>query len=270
MNNVKNLISDAKHSIRKNDIISAGQVLTSILRIEPNNKYAKKQIKKLEVDQTINEKNFDEVFPLMVNFYQNLRFNDLEKYFKLYSDTFDHEARFHNLRGLYLKNINDYDLSQKSFERALEIDNKLFEAINNLGNLHFQFRSFNKAIDTYSSLIELCPEYAGAYSNRSNAFLEIYMFEKALIDINKAISIEPKNFEYWYNKSSVHMLMKDFENSLSSINKSIELNPKNLRAYNNKSSILEENGFLEEAYKFNEICIGAEPNNPTYLFNKAF
>ena len=95
------------------------------------------------------------------------------------------------------------------------------------------------------------------------------MFEKALIDINKAISIEPNNFEYWYNKSSVHMLMKDFENSLSSINKSIELNPKNLRAYNNKSSILEENGFLEEAYKFNEICIGAEPNNPTYLFNKA-
>ena len=106
MNNVKNLISDAKHSIRKNDIISAGQVLTSILRIEPNNKYAKKQIKKIKVDQTIIEKNFDEVFPLMVNLYQNLRFNELEKYFKLYSDLFDHEARFHNLRGLYLKNLD--------------------------------------------------------------------------------------------------------------------------------------------------------------------
>ena len=268
MNNVKNLISNAKNSIRKNDFISAEEVLSSILRIEPNNTYAKKQIKKLKVDQTTNQKNFEQVFPLMVNLYQNLKFNDLEKYFKLYSDIFDHEARFHNLRGLYLKNINDYHLSQKSFERALEIDNKLFEAINNLGNLHFQFRFFNKAIDTYSSLIKLCPEYAGAYSNRSTAFLEIHMFEKALIDINRAISIEPNNFEYWYNKSSVHMLMNDFENSLSSINKSIELNPKNLRAYNNKSYIFEENGFLDEAYKYNEICIRAEPNNPKYLYNK--
>ena len=86
MNNVKNLISNAKNSIRKNDFISAEEVLSSILRIEPNNTYAKKQIKKLKVDQTTNQKNFEQVFPLMVNLYQNLRFNDLEKYFKLYSD----------------------------------------------------------------------------------------------------------------------------------------------------------------------------------------
>ena len=272
MNELKNHISAAKGLIKRGNLDQAHQLLCQILINDPFNKYVKKTINKIELSENFVEKKekikLESTINNIIKDYSNGNLQkvieDLEKAYK----EFPNSAMLNNLKGLTFRKQNNFLEAEKFFKKAYEIDPSLYETLNNLGNLYYQFGLLDKALETYTDLINNHPEYIYGLSNRSNTFMQKNMLDKALQDINLAIEKKPTESKFWYNKSNIYKKLNDNTSCLHCLNKSIELNPKNVQALNNKCSVLEETGQLEEAILLNNECLKIEFENPLFHYNK--
>jgi len=272
MNSIKTSISNVKNLLKQSKFNEAHSLLSEILIYDPQNKYVKKTIKKVEANEKFLKQNvtsdLNNIINKIVDFYKSNQIEnaifEVEKAYKEYPNS----SMINNLKGLIFKKLNRFLEAEKFFKKAYEIDPNLYEAINNLGNLYYQVGLLDKARDTYTHLITNHPNYIHGYSNRSNVFLKKNMLQEALSDINLAIEKNPTEPTFWYNKSNVLKTMNQNSDSLTCLNKAIEIDPYYAQALNNKSSLLEEMGDLDEAIKFADICLSIEKNNSTYHYNK--
>jgi tetratricopeptide (TPR) repeat protein len=75
-----------------------------------------------------------------------------------------------------------------------------------------------KAIEDYTSAINLKPNFAYAYNNRGNAYLDLGDAKKAIADYNRAIAIDPKYALAYKNRGDAYLKLgekaaakKDFQ-----------------------------------------------------------
>lgn len=59
---------------------------------------------------------------------------------------------------------------------------------------------FRRAIEEYSSAIELDPQGAAAYCNRGRAYNQVGKYELAIEDCDKAIRLNPKGVRAYFNR----------------------------------------------------------------------
>jgi len=272
MNSIKKSISKVKALLKQGKINDAHQILLEIQIYDPQNKYVKKTIKKIESSENFLKTNVNSDLNNMINkivsFYQSNQLENAIIEVEIAYSEHPNSSMINNLKGLISKKLNRFLEAKKFFKKAYEIDPNLYEALNNLGNLYYQLGLFDEAKETYTNLILNHPNYIHGYSNRSNVFIQQNMLQDALDDINLAIEKNPKEATFWYNKSNILKAMNQNTNSLTCINKAIEINPNYTQALNNKSSLLEEMGNLDDAIKFADICLSIEKNNSTYHYNK--
>ena len=95
-------------------------------------------------------------------------------------------AEAYNRRGgAYLSKGNSED-AIADFNKAIELNSKLFHPYYNRGNAYLQKRDFDRAIEDYSTAIELNPELGPAYCNRGEAWLCLTEWDKAKTDLTAA------------------------------------------------------------------------------------
>ena len=101
-----------------------------------------------------------------------------------------------NKLGIAHHQMTQIDEARKHYERAVKLNPKYAEAINNLGTVHYAKKSYRRAVSQYQKALKLTPNSASVYSNLGTAQFARKKYKEALEAYQKAISLDPEVFEH--------------------------------------------------------------------------
>jgi len=155
------------------------------------------------------------------------------------------------------KEINELILmvSNRKYEDSIEILNSLIkDDMYNPKYYHLRAKCYSelddidKAIDDYSSMIELNPPNLNtAFNNRGVAYSRKGQPFDALKDYNEAIKLNPKIATYYSNRAKVLAELNQIEDALKDCDKAISLNKEKEEGYNIKAWIFMKEDSPNEA-----------------------
>jgi tetratricopeptide (TPR) repeat protein len=101
-----------------------------------------------------------------------------------------------NKIGIAYHQMLQMDEARRNYEKALKLNPKYSEAINNLGTIYYARRSFRRAISHYNKALKLTPNSASIYSNLGTAQFARRKYKEASEAYQKALSLDPEVFEH--------------------------------------------------------------------------
>lgn len=96
--------------------------------------------------------------------------------------------------------------AKKYYEKAIKLNPKYAEAINNLGTVYYAKKSYRRAIGQYIKALKLTPNAASIYSNLGTAQFARKKYEDASVSYQKALALDPEVFEH---RSSYGTLLQE-------------------------------------------------------------
>jgi len=107
------------------------------------------------------------------------------------------------------------------------------------GEMAYQSRDYELAIENFGLAIQLNHNYAKAYINRGNARYNLKDYEGALSDFNQALLIDPHDVKAYINRGNAHYMLADYSSdpdheykqALSDFNRAIDFNNAEPEAY---------------------------------------
>jgi tetratricopeptide (TPR) repeat protein len=127
---------------------------------------------------------------------------------------------------------------------------------------------FLKAIDDFTKVIEIDPNYALAYTNRGSAKIELKQYHEAIEDYNKAIEINPIHADNYYNRGLTKGKLKQYHEAIEDYDKTIEINPTYVLAYNNRGNAKNKLKQYHEAIDDYNKVIAIDPNHADIYINR--
>lgn len=101
-----------------------------------------------------------------------------------------------NKVGIAHHQLMELDPARKNYERAIRLDPKYSEAVNNLGTIFYARKSYRKAVSYYNRALKLKPNSASIYSNLGTAQFARKKYKQALEAYDIALSLDPEVFEH--------------------------------------------------------------------------
>jgi tetratricopeptide (TPR) repeat protein len=101
-----------------------------------------------------------------------------------------------NKTGIAYHQMLDLETARKYYERAIKLDPKYAEAVNNLGTVFYAKKNYRKATGLYKRALGLTPNSASVYSNLGTALFARKKYDEALEAYQKALAIDPEVFEH--------------------------------------------------------------------------
>jgi tetratricopeptide (TPR) repeat protein len=101
-----------------------------------------------------------------------------------------------NKMGIAYHQLADLPKAKKEYERALRVDPRCGEALNNLGAIFFAEKSYRRAIREYKRSLRAMPDSATVYSNMGTAYFARQDFDHATDAYRKALQLDPDVFEH--------------------------------------------------------------------------
>lgn len=86
--------------------------------------------------------------------------------------------------------------ARKHYQRALSLDPKYPEAINNLGTVYYAQKNYRKAIGEYKKALKLNPGSASIHSNLGTAYFARKKYKDAAAEYQTALALDPEVFEH--------------------------------------------------------------------------
>ncbi len=134
------------------------------------------------------------------------------------------------------------------------------EEIFNNGVLLFKQGQYQKAIDTFSKLIEIAPGNADAYKNRGVSYMKQQKFDLAIKDFQIAKELFPELKGLYSNLGVAWYYKKEYEKSIKSYDIELEMAPENYVAYFNRALCLAELDKNDEAIEDLEKTLSLKPD----------
>jgi tetratricopeptide (TPR) repeat protein len=101
-----------------------------------------------------------------------------------------------NKIGIAWHNLGDLDLARKSYERAMKVDKKYAEPVNNVGTVFYAQKRYGTAVKRYKKAILLDPNKASFWSNLGTAYYSEGKFDPMMQAYDHAIALDPDIFEH--------------------------------------------------------------------------
>ncbi|MEK7404815.1 MAG: tetratricopeptide repeat protein [Acidobacteriota bacterium] len=101
-----------------------------------------------------------------------------------------------NKLGIAYHQLMELDTAKKYYERALKLNSKYAEAVNNIGTIHYARRSYRRAVGQYKKALKFSPNSASIYSNLGTAYFARKKYKDASVAYAKALEIDPDVFEH--------------------------------------------------------------------------
>ena len=99
-----------------------------------------------------------------------------------------------NKVGIAYHQMMQLDAAMKRYRRAIKLDAKYSEAINNLGTIYYAEKHYGKAIGYYKRALKLAPGSASMYSNLGTAYFAEKKFKMSWEAYNKALPTRSRGF----------------------------------------------------------------------------
>lgn len=100
-----------------------------------------------------------------------------------------------NKIGIAYHQLLELDTARKWYERAIKLDPKYPEAINNLGTIFYAHKSYRRAITQYRRALRLTPDAASILSNLGTAYFARKNYKDAFAIYQRALELDPEVFE---------------------------------------------------------------------------
>jgi tetratricopeptide (TPR) repeat protein len=115
-----------------------------------------------------------------------------------------------NKVGIAYHQMMQLDAAMKRYRRAIRLDAKYPEAINNLGTIYYAEKRYSKAAGCYKRALKLAPASASIYSNLGTAYFAEKKYKDAWEAYNTAIQLDPEVFEH-HNTYGVLLQERTYE-----------------------------------------------------------
>jgi tetratricopeptide (TPR) repeat protein len=100
-----------------------------------------------------------------------------------------------NKIGITQFQMQRFDDSKKSYEKAIKYDKACANCLNNLGVIYYRDKRYGRAIKYYRKAIVLTPDNASFHNNVAAAYFADKQLEKAIPEYQKALELDPDIFE---------------------------------------------------------------------------
>lgn len=101
-----------------------------------------------------------------------------------------------NKVGIAYHQMLQLDAAMKRYRKAIRLDAKYSEAVNNLGTIYYAEKRYSKAISSYKHALKLAPASASIFSNLGTAYFAEKKYKEAWEAYNTAFQIDPEVFEH--------------------------------------------------------------------------
>lgn len=116
-----------------------------------------------------------------------------------------------NKIGIAFHQMSQLGLARKNYQRAVKLDPKYPEAINNLGTIYYAQKDYSRAIKCYKKALKLnTTESASMYSNLGSAYFGKKDYKLASECYQHALQLDPDVFEHHSNFGTL-MIERDVE-----------------------------------------------------------
>jgi tetratricopeptide (TPR) repeat protein len=115
---------------------------------------------------------------------------------EVYSTAGANSAVIANKIGIAFHQMMEMDLARRNYERAVRLDPKYSEAVNNLGTIFYARKNYRKAVSYYNRALKMKPNSASIYSNLGTAQFARKKYKQALEAYDTALSLDPEVFEH--------------------------------------------------------------------------
>jgi tetratricopeptide (TPR) repeat protein len=99
-----------------------------------------------------------------------------------------------NKLGIAYQHMYALDFAKLQYEKALSINPKYPEALNNLGTVYYGEKDYHKAEALYKKALHYKPECASFYSNLGTAYFAEHKYKQGLAAYQRAFAIDPEVF----------------------------------------------------------------------------
>lgn len=99
-----------------------------------------------------------------------------------------------NKLGMAYQHMYALDIAKLQYEKALQLNPKYAEAINNLGTVYYGQQNYHKAEKYYRKAIKLKSNCATFYSNLGTAYFSDHNYKRGIQAYRKAFSLDPEVF----------------------------------------------------------------------------
>jgi tetratricopeptide (TPR) repeat protein len=110
-----------------------------------------------------------------------------------------------NKIGIAFHQLLRLDLAKKNYQRAIKLDPKYAEAINNLGTIYYAAKDYGRAIKYYKRALKDGPLNASVYSNLGSAYFSRKDYKSATLCYQRALDLDPDVFEHHSNFGTLMM-----------------------------------------------------------------
>jgi tetratricopeptide (TPR) repeat protein len=111
-----------------------------------------------------------------------------------------------NKIGIAFHQLMQLDLAKKNYERAIKLNPKYSEAINNLGTIYYSQKSYRRSIGCYKRALRYTSPTASIYANLGAAYFGRKNYKQATEYYEQALKLDPDVFEH---HSSFGTLMQE-------------------------------------------------------------
>jgi protein O-GlcNAc transferase len=154
-------------------------------------------------------------------------------------------------------NVKDAELAYK---KILELQPDNIDVLYALGEISFQNKQYDSAIDYIKKILQLNPVDAGAYNNLGIILQEKGQLDEAISYYQKALQVNP-NLADAHNNSGLALQKKgELDNAVLSYQKAIGFNPNFIEAYCNLGNLFRDNNQLDEAITSYQKALLLNPN----------
>jgi len=100
-----------------------------------------------------------------------------------------------NKTGIAYHQLQDLDNAEKYYRRAIKLNSKYPEAINNLGTVYYAKKSYRRAVNQYRNALRITPNSASVLSNLGTAYFARKQYDEAMKTYAQAVAIDPAIFD---------------------------------------------------------------------------
>jgi tetratricopeptide (TPR) repeat protein len=101
-----------------------------------------------------------------------------------------------NKIGIAFHQLMQLELAKKNYQKAIKLNPKYSEAINNLGTIYYAEKKYGRAIGLYKRALRYSEGSASVYANLGAAYFAKRDFKQAMQWYEDALRLDPDVFEH--------------------------------------------------------------------------
>lgn len=128
-------------------------------------------------------------------------------------------------QGVQQHNAGDLLAAIASYERAIQIHPKFYEAWVNKGTMIFNLERYEDAIASYEQAIEFKPKRHEVWYSRGNVLSKLGRWEEAITNYDKAVQLKPNYHQAWNNRGAALNKLCLYEQAISNFDRALQIKP---------------------------------------------